>query len=233
MNRMGMYLLLGAAALLPASCGDSRTVLDNEPASATKELETRVAQLEDRAREAERLSTENRQLRKEVQDLKAKLESIEAAMKTLHQAEAQGATGSEGVTQQDFEKMVEAREARQREQEMARREKDRADRTAKNNAAIIENMDKELSLSVAQKEEIAKLLDEQTRSMNNLVEKGNAARDKGEEFDWRKEMKAIADKSFAAVRAELTPGQQTKFDATTEIAGLNAYAPKGSGPSGR
>jgi hypothetical protein len=198
-----------------------------------RDLSGKIASLNERLDKADKHTQDTAAIDKKIDDVNATLAKVKEKVENQPaNTSGSGAVNGGATTQDDFDKMADAREARLKEEERVKREKERADQTAKFNAAIVESMNTKLLLDVTQKEKIAKVLEAQNAKFDELRKKGQAARDNGEQFDWRKEMKTVSDETLAAVRAELTPGQATTFDELTKDQGIFAFAPQGGGMGG-
>lgn len=212
----------------------------NKQSDLIKDLKAQLSTLNSRIETAEARASENKKLSDKVEklgDTVAKMESKPEAQPTPADdtSTAAPAQPSDPEFKAAVSKVVAEIKAEEKKAEEAAQEKRWADEAAKRNTATIDAMDKKLTLETWQKEKIAKVLEGQTAKFNELRAKGRAAQEKGEEFDWRKEMTTLAADSTAAVRAELTPAQQTIFDEATAERGLEAFAPRrgfGGGPGG-
>ena len=86
-------------------------------------------------------------------------------------------------------------------------EKQMEDWAASRNKAIVDKLATELSLTEVQKVNIETVLTNMNTKRGEVMERGRAARDAGEDFDWQAEMKAVSDASLEEVKAELSSAQ--------------------------
>jgi predicted RNase H-like nuclease (RuvC/YqgF family) len=194
-----------------------------------RDLTSKIAGLNDRLDKAAKNAQDTAAIDKKIEDVNATLAKVKEKVENQPAPSGDGVVAKGPVSQDDFDKMADAREKRQQEEERAKREKEMTDRMAKRNVAIVDNMDKKLQLQPEQKEKLTKLLEAQNAKFADLGKKGQEARDAGIEFDWRKEMQTLSTETLTAVRNELTPGQQAIFDEATKESGMRAFEPQGGG----
>ena len=242
----------GASQLAPAKADTSTrkaAVIEGEPSEdysgkieeqnkTIRDLDSKLADLRKRLDMADKHAQNTAAMEKKIEDINATVAKVKDKVENQPAPAAGSAPVVAGaVTQDDFDKMAEAREKRLQEEERAKREKEMADRMAKRNVAIVDNMDKKLQLQPEQKDKLTKLLEAQNAKFADLGKKGQEARDAGIEFDWRKEMTTLSNETLTLVRNELTPGQQAIFDEATKESGMRAFEPQGGGfgggPGGR
>ena len=89
----------------------------------------------------------------------------------------------------------------------AERKKQMEEWAASRNKAIVDKLATELSLTEVQKVNIETVLTNMNTKRGEVMERGRAARDAGEDFDWQAEMKAVSDASLEEVKAELSSAQ--------------------------
>lgn len=234
----------GASQLAPAKADTSTrkaAVIEGEPSEdysgkieeqnkTIRDLDSKLADLRKRLDMADKHAQNTAAMEKKIDDINATVAKVKDKVENQPAPAAGSAPVVAGaVTQDDFDKMAEAREKRLQEEERAKREKEMADRMAKRNVAIVDNMDKKLQLQPEQKDKLTKLLEAQNAKFADLGKKGQEARDAGIEFDWRKEMTTLSNETLTLVRAELTPGQQAIFDEATKESGMRAFEPQGGG----
>ncbi|MEZ5993090.1 MAG: hypothetical protein R3E76_12120 [Planctomycetota bacterium] len=104
---------------------------------------------------------------------------------------------------------IEEKEAADRAQRDADREKRMADMMAARNKTILDKLSTELSLTEVQKTSIDTILADMNTKRGEVMQRGRAARDAGEEFDWGAEMTAVSTEGLEAVKAELSSAQQS------------------------
>lgn len=209
-----------------------------------RDLSSKLTALNARLEDAEKRADSTKALSDKVKELEATLAKVESRAPAQPAAAGTDANGGGAVEagslppasaiDEAVNRVLEEREAKRAAERQAQREKEMADMTARRNASMLDAMDKRLTLEPYQKEKIAKLLDEQSVKFRDVMAKGMKARETGEEFDWQKEMGTVSQEALAAVRAELTPAQQTIFDEATKENGLEAFGGgrRGMGPGG-
>ncbi len=238
----------GASQLAPAKADTSTrkaAVIEGEPSEdysgkiedqnkTIRDLNSKLADLSARLDKADKHAQDTAAIDKKIDDINATVAKVKEKVDSQPAPAAGGGVVANGgaVSQDDFDKMAEAREKRMQEEERAKREKEMADRMAKRNVAIVDNMDKKLQLQPEQKDKLTKLLEAQNARFAELGKKGQEARDAGIEFDWRKEMTTLSNETLTLVRNELTPGQQAIFDEATKESGMRAFEPQGGGMGG-
>jgi predicted RNase H-like nuclease (RuvC/YqgF family) len=206
----------------------------DEQKKAIDTLNSKLADLNKRLDHADKAAQDSAAIDKKIEDINATV----AKMKDKVESQPAPVAGSGpvvaggAVTQDDFDKMADAREKRKDEERRAAREKEMADFMAKRNASTVDNMDKKLQLQVEQKEKLLKVLEAQQVKYGEVAKRGQEARDKGEQFDWRTEMQTVSNETLSLVRNELTPGQQAIFDEATKESGMRAFEPQGGGMGG-
>lgn len=210
-----------------------------------RDLSSKLTALNARLEDAEKRADSTKALSEKVKELEATLAKVESRAPAQPVGEGGSAGGGATVEagplppasaiDEAVNRVLEEREAKRAAERQAQRDKEMAEMTARRNASMLDAMDKKLTLEPYQKEKIAKLLDDQSVKFRDVMAKGMKARETGEEFDWQKEMGAVSQESLAAVRAELTPAQQTIFDEATKENGLEAFGGggrRGMGPGG-
>ena len=217
---------------------DEHAATIEEQKKAIAALNGKIDDLNKRLDHADKAAQDSAAIDKKIEDINATV----AKMKDKVESQPAPAAGSGpvvaggAVTQDDFDKMADAREKRKDEERRAAREKEMADFMAKRNASTVDNMDKKLQLQVEQKEKLLKVLETQQAKYGEVAKRGQEARDKGEQFDWRTEMQTVSNETLSLVRNELTPGQQAIFDEATKESGMRAFEPQGGpgmgGPGG-
>ncbi|CAG0995876.1 hypothetical protein PLCT2_02747 [Planctomycetaceae bacterium] len=209
-----------------------------EQKKAIAALNGKIDDLNKRLDHADKAAQDTAAIDKKIEDINATV----AKMKDKVESQPATAAGTGpvvaggAVTQDDFDKMADAREKRKEEERRVAREKEMADFMAKRNATTVDNMDKKLQLQTEQKEKVLKVLEAQQAKYTEVAKRGQEARDKGEQFDWRTEMQTVSNETLTLVRNELTPGQQAIFDEATKESGMRAFEPQGGpgmgGPGG-
>lgn len=204
-----------------------------EQKKAIVDLNSKIADLNGRLDRADEAARNTAAIDKKIDDINATVAKVKEKVEN-QPAPAAGSgpvVAGGGVSQDDFDKMADAREKRKDEERRAAREKEMADFMAKRNATTVDNMDKKLQLQPEQKEKVLKVLEAQQAKFAEVAKRGQEARDKGEQFDWRTEMGNVSNETLTLVRNELTPGQQAIFDEATKESGMRAFEPQG-GPGG-
>lgn len=209
-----------------------------EQKKAIAALNGKIDDLNKRLDHADKAAQDTAAIDKKIEDINATV----AKMKDKVESQPATAAGTGpvvaggAVTQDDFDKMADAREKRKEEERRVAREKEMADFMAKRNVTTVDNMDKKLQLQTEQKEKVLKVLEAQQAKYTEVAKRGQEARDKGEQFDWRTEMQTVSNETLTLVRNELTPGQQAIFDEATKESGMRAFEPQGGpgmgGPGG-
>ncbi|MCC6149965.1 MAG: hypothetical protein IT461_06930 [Planctomycetes bacterium] len=199
-----------------------------EQKKAIATLESKLADLNTRLDHANKAAQDSAAIDKKISDLDATVAKVKEKVENQPApAAGSGPVVAGAVTQDDFDKMADAREKRKDEERRVAREKEMADFMAKRNASTVDNMDKKLQLQVEQKEKLTKVLEAQQAKYAEVAKRGQEARDKGEQFDWRTEMQNVSNETLTLVRNELTPGQLAIFDEATKESGMRAFEPQG------
>lgn len=202
----------------------------DELKKAVSALESKISDLNKRLDHADKNAQDAAAMDKKLEDINATVAKMKDKVEKAPAASAEGApVVAGGISQEDFDRYADAREKRREEERQAARDKEMQERTARRNAAIVENLDKKLQLQVEQKEKIGRVLEAQNAKFAELGKKAQEAREKGEQFDWRQEMQKLSNETLTLVRNELTPGQQAIFDEATKDSGMRAFEPQGGG----
>ena len=217
-----------------AESNDEYAAKIEEQKKAIDALNGKIADLNTRLDKADKAAQDSAAIDKKIEDINATV----AKMKDKVESQPATAAGTGpvvaggAVSQDDFDKMADAREKRKEDERRVAREKEMTEFMAKRNATTVDNMDKKLQLQPEQKDKVLKVLEAQNAKFAELGKKGQEAREKGEQFDWRTEMGNLQMETLTMVRNELTPGQQAIFDEATKESGMRAFEPQGGGMGG-
>ncbi|MCG3183064.1 MAG: hypothetical protein ICCCNLDF_01148 [Planctomycetes bacterium] len=197
-----------------------------------------------RVENAEKAGAENAELKKQISDLQTRIEALKASGGTVTSNDSGGAmTPAPDTNTPEFEAAVaaaiEKREAAQRAERDAERQKQMEEWANQRNKAIVDKLATDLSLTEVQKTNIETILKDQDAKRAEVMQRGRAARDAGEEFDWGTEMGAVSTAAVEAVRAELSSAQLTTFNellgdsnSLDALAGRQGRFGPGGGPGG-
>ncbi|MCB9895900.1 MAG: hypothetical protein H6839_15745 [Planctomycetes bacterium] len=126
------------------------------------------------------------------------------------------------------EKVIQQREEEAAAKRDAERKKQMEDWAASRNKAIVDKLATELSLTEVQKVNIETVLTDMNTKRGEVMERGRAARDAGEEFDWQAEMKTVSDEALEAVKGELSSAQVSTLNTLLGDSGsLDSLAGRG------
>lgn len=197
-----------------------------------------------RVENAEKAGAENAELKKQISDLQTRIEALKASGGTVTSNDSGGAmTPAPDTNTPEFEAAVaaaiEKREAAQRAERDAERQKQMEEWANQRNKAIVDKLATDLSLTEVQKTNIETILKDQDAKRAEVMQRGRAARDAGEEFDWGTELGAVSTAAVEAVRAELSSAQLTTFNellgdsnSLDALAGRQGRFGPGGGPGG-
>ena len=197
-----------------------------------------------RVENAEKAGAENAELKKQISDLQTRIEALKASGGTVTSNDSGGAmTPAPDTNTPEFEAAVaaaiEKREAAQRAERDAERQKQMEEWANQRNKAIVDKLATDLSLTEVQKTNIDTILKDQDAKRAEVMQRGRTARDNGEEFDWGTEMGAVSTAAVEAVRAELSSAQLTTFNellgdsnSLDALAGRQGRFGPGGGPGG-
>lgn len=198
-----------------------------------------------RVENAEKAGAENAELKKQISDLHTRIEALKASGGTVTSNDSGGGTTvAPEANTPEFEAAVaaaiEKREAAQRAERDAERQKQMEEWANQRNKAIVDKLATDLSLTEVQKTNIETILKDQDAKRAEVMQRGRTARDNGEEFDWGAEMGAVSTAAVEAVRAELSSAQVTTFNellgdsnSLDALAGRQGRFGPGGGPGGR
>ncbi|MCA8914102.1 MAG: hypothetical protein KDB90_01720 [Planctomycetes bacterium] len=162
------------------------------------------------------------QAERDKKDLKEGIDSLNTKLAKVPTAPAgggetvEGGTGGGTIEPVDttdpafadaVEKVIQQREEEAAAKRDAERKKQMEEWAASRNKAIVDKLATELSLTEVQKVNIETVLTNMNTKRGEVMERGRAARDAGEDFDWQAEMKAVSDASLEEVKAELSSAQ--------------------------
>lgn len=201
---------------------------DTDNTDVVDKLRTEVQALQVRLDQAEH---DKNELDKKVESVNAKINKVPRAPAddpTLNNGgnliDLDTPEGKEAITklvEDQLEKRDEER-AQQRGDEMKKRMQEFA---AMRNKQILDKLASELSLTEVQKTNIDAVLAKMSTRFAENMERGRAARESGEDFDWQAEMKKINDDAVEAVKAELSSAQANTLDTILgEDGNLNSLA---------
>jgi len=197
-----------------------------------------------RVENAEKAGAENAELKKQISDLQTRIEALKASGGTVTSNDSGGAmTPAPDTGTPEFEAAVaaaiEKREAAQRAERDAERQKQMEEWANQRNKAIVDKLATDLALTEVQKTNIDTILKDQDAKRAEVMQRGRTARDNGEEFDWGTEMGAVSTAAVEAVRAELSSAQLTTFNdllgdsnSLDALAGRQGRFGPGGGPGG-
>jgi hypothetical protein len=200
-------------AATPLTLDGGETDADN--AELVDKLRSEVQALQVRLGQAEHDKTE----------LDKKVESVNAKIDKAPRAPADDPTLNNSGNAIDLD-TPEGREviAKLVEGQLAKRDEERAQQrgdevkkrmqefAAMRNKQILDKLASELSLTEVQKTNIDAVLANMSSKFAENMERGRAARESGEDFDWQAEMKKINDDAVAAVKDELSSAQANTLD---------------------
>jgi DNA repair exonuclease SbcCD ATPase subunit len=181
-------------------------------------LRTELGSLMVRVESAEKANGETAALKAQIKELSTKLETLKASGGTVAGSDGTGAApiAAPNANTPEFDAAVEAaiekREAAQRAERDAERQKQMEDWANQRNKTIVDKLATDLSLTEVQKTNIETILKDQDAKRAEVMQRGRAARDNGEEFDWGAEMGTVSTAAVEAVRAELSSAQLTTFN---------------------
>ena len=104
-------------------------------------------------------------------------------------------------------KAIEEKEAADRAERNAEREKRMTEMMEARNKTILDKLSTELGLTEVQKTNIEVALTNMNTKRAEVVQRGREARENGTEFDWGGEMQAVSDQALEDVKAELSTAQ--------------------------
>lgn len=173
--------------------------------------------LQVRLDKAEQPQEPDAELKKQLADLQAKVDNMKSTGGTVVASDGSGeAVPSPDPNTTEFEAAVNAaiekREAAQRAERDAERQKQMEEWANQRNKTIVDKLTTDLALTDVQKTNIETILKDQDAKRAEVMARGNAARENGEEFDWRTEMSTVSTAAVEAVRAELSSAQLTTFN---------------------
>lgn len=180
-------------------------------------LEMRFGTLETLVSEIE---TKNISLAKANTELKVK----NAALKSAKSSAVEGleaVPASDGSFDEAVAKAVEKKAA----EDSARRTEEDSERIKKmmESAATrtIEKLTEQLSLDAVQQDNIKRILEDMNTKRGETITRGRAARENGEDFDWRVEMTAVSTEAKESIKAELGSAQLSTFNQLEEAGDLD------------
>lgn len=238
----GGWLLAAIFASIVAGAGGGYVAVEMQKSTQDAPKQVAAAQpgaLDDEAPRATDNSGELTKLRQDIQALQVRLDQSERDKKDMQDsvdalstklAKAAEAPTSDVVakgtsagtpdtvdaTAPEFaeavEKVIKEREEQRALERDAERKKQMEDWANARNKTIVDKLTTELALTEVQKTNISTVLANMNTKRGEVMERGRAARDAGEEFDWGAEMTATSAAALEEVKAELSSAQISTLD---------------------